>query len=155
MTITTTRAAIGTKVTAVVLQEIPSRKHIARSVRTGIVSTRTSRMNAPAKLSRANVATLTSATECAMMLTTTLAATGTKVIAAVQLKPSKPRIVLNANAKIAKPMSKSARRQGANADHQTGKGTRTVTTTTITAVVGGTKVNVVVTQTKLTSASSV
>jgi len=61
-----------------------------------------------------------------------LVATGTKVIAAARRKPTKPRIAPNANAKIAKPTSKSARKRVANAVHQIGKATRTATTKTIT-----------------------
>jgi len=88
-------------------------------------------MNALAKLSRANVATHTSVTECAMMSTTMLVATGTKAIAAVQPKPTKPRFAPSASAKIVKPTSKSARQKQATVLHPNGKETRTATTETI------------------------
>jgi hypothetical protein len=129
----TMRAATGTTAIAVGSLATPTNTKYAKIVNAWTVLTSLKKTSAPAMSSRNHVATPTSATEFAMMSTTTLVATGTTVIAAARRKSTKSRIVPSASAKIAKLSSNSARKKTANVGRLTGKETRDVTTKTITA----------------------
>lgn len=127
------RAAAGTTVIAVGSLATRTNTKYAKSVNAWTVLTSLKKTSALAISSRNHVATPTSATEFAMMSTTTLVATGTTAIAAGRRKSTKSRTVPSASAKIAKLSSNSARKKTANAGQLTGKATQDVTTKTITA----------------------
>merc|ERR1719237_1148814 len=130
---TTMRAAIGTKVIVVVSVATQIKRNIVKNASAWIVNTLTKKTSVLGKKSRANAETPTLAMECVMMSTTMPVATGIKVIAVDQPKPTKSHIARSANAKIVMSQQRNVPKKAASAVLLIGKAIRTVMITTITA----------------------